>query len=415
MTSAPTRPAPADADRGPRARGCPAPGRAVRRRRLGPRPGAVLLGRLAVPGPAAGGRPAPARRRGRRGARGLPRARGAAHRARRRHVGRRQRGRPGRRAGLQPPPEPDARRSTPRRAPRWSSPASCTPTCRRRPRPHGLRFGPDPSHAQPLHDRRDDRQQRLRLAGAGATAGPSDNVVGARRRHRRRAAAATRTGRSAGRRRVADARARWSTAHLATIRTELGRFGRQVSGYALEHLLPERGFDVARALVGTEGTCALVLGATVRLVADARLPALVVLGYPDMADAADAVAGAARARADSPSRASTRASSTSAGATGRPRRARPAARRGLAARRARRRRPPPRSAAAAGAGRATPARWTRWSSPTPAEAAALWRIREDGAGLAGRTSRTAGLRTPAGRTPPSRRSGSAPTCASSTR
>ena len=32
---------------------------------------------------------------------------------------------------------------------------------------------------------------------------------------------------------------------LATIRTEFGRFGRQVSGYALEHLLPERGFDVA--------------------------------------------------------------------------------------------------------------------------------------------------------------------------
>ena len=57
-------------------------------------------------------------------------------------------------------------------------------------------------------------------------------------------------------------------AELATIRTELGRFGRQVSGYSLEHLLPERGFDVARALVGSEGTLALVLGATVRLVTD---------------------------------------------------------------------------------------------------------------------------------------------------
>src|SRR4029450_5862391 len=52
--------------------------------------------------------------------------------------------------------------------------------------------------------------------------------------------------------------------HLAVIRTELGRFSRQVSGYALEHLLPERGFDVAKALVGTEGTCALTLGATLR-------------------------------------------------------------------------------------------------------------------------------------------------------
>lgn len=78
---------------------------------------------------------------------------------------------------------------------------------------------------------------------------------------------------------------------LATIRTELGRFGRQVSGYALEHLLPEHGFDVARALVGSEGTLALVLGATVRLVADAPHRGLVVLGFPTMADAADATPG----------------------------------------------------------------------------------------------------------------------------
>ena len=47
---------------------------------------------------------------------------------------------------------------------------------------------------------------------------------------------------------------RSSRANLALVRTELGRFGRQVSGYALEHLLPERGFDVARVLVGSEGT-----------------------------------------------------------------------------------------------------------------------------------------------------------------
>jgi FAD/FMN-containing dehydrogenase/Fe-S oxidoreductase len=78
---------------------------------------------------------------------------------------------------------------------------------------------------------------------------------------------------------------------LAVIRTELGRFGRQVSGYSLEHLLPERGFDVARALVGSEGTLALTLGATVRLVTDAPVRGLVVLGYPSMADAADATPG----------------------------------------------------------------------------------------------------------------------------
>jgi len=77
-------------------------------------------------------------------------------------------------------------------------------------------------------------------------------------------------------------------AHLGTVRTEFGRFGRQVSGYAMEHLLPERGFDVARALVGSEGTLALVAGATVRLVRDPPLRALVVLGYASMAAAADA-------------------------------------------------------------------------------------------------------------------------------
>jgi FAD/FMN-containing dehydrogenase/Fe-S oxidoreductase len=78
-------------------------------------------------------------------------------------------------------------------------------------------------------------------------------------------------------------------ANLATIRTELGRFDRQVSGYSLEHLLPERGFDVARALVGTEGSCAVLLGATVKLVAAPATSIVVALGYPSMAAAADAV------------------------------------------------------------------------------------------------------------------------------
>jgi FAD/FMN-containing dehydrogenase/Fe-S oxidoreductase len=77
--------------------------------------------------------------------------------------------------------------------------------------------------------------------------------------------------------------------NLATIRTEFGRFGRQVSGYSLEHLLPERGFDVAKAFVGTEGTLGVVLGATVRLVRTPPATVLVALGYADMASAADAV------------------------------------------------------------------------------------------------------------------------------
>ncbi len=77
--------------------------------------------------------------------------------------------------------------------------------------------------------------------------------------------------------------------HLATIRTEFGRFTRQVSGYSLEHLLPENGADIAKFLVGTEGTLGLLLGATVRLVESPAATALAVLGYPDMPAAADAV------------------------------------------------------------------------------------------------------------------------------
>ncbi len=77
--------------------------------------------------------------------------------------------------------------------------------------------------------------------------------------------------------------------NLEVIRTELGTFPRQVSGYSLEHLLPENGRDLAKALVGTEGTLGVILDATVKLVRISPARMLVVLGYPDMASAADAV------------------------------------------------------------------------------------------------------------------------------
>jgi FAD/FMN-containing dehydrogenase len=77
-------------------------------------------------------------------------------------------------------------------------------------------------------------------------------------------------------------------AGLGTIRTEFGRFGRQVSGYSLEHLLPERGANVPRFLAGTEGTLGVITQATVRLVADPPYKIMIVLGYPTMAEAADA-------------------------------------------------------------------------------------------------------------------------------
>ncbi|NYJ08787.1 FAD-binding and (Fe-S)-binding domain-containing protein [Petropleomorpha daqingensis] len=156
-------------------------------------------------------------------------------------------------------------------------------------KPYGLRFGPDPS----THNRCTvggmigNNACGSRALGYGRT---SDNVValdvltGGGQRLALGAEVAT----SAA---VLDDLRRLVDGELATIRTELGRFGRQVSGYSLEHLLPERGFDVARALVGSEGTLALVLGATVRLVADAPVRGLVVLGYPTMADAADATPG----------------------------------------------------------------------------------------------------------------------------
>jgi FAD/FMN-containing dehydrogenase/Fe-S oxidoreductase len=64
---------------------------------------------------------------------------------------------------------------------------------------------------------------------------------------------------------------------------------RRVSGYNLDQLLPEYGFDLARSLVGTEGTCVTVLGATVRLVESPPFRALAVLGFPDAYTAADHV------------------------------------------------------------------------------------------------------------------------------
>jgi Fe-S oxidoreductase len=63
-----------------------------------------------------------------------------------------------------------------------------------------------------------------------------------------------------------------------------------VSGYPLEHLLPENAGNLAKFLVGTEGTLVVILQATVRLVHEPPAVALAVLGYADMPAAADAVA-----------------------------------------------------------------------------------------------------------------------------
>ena len=78
-------------------------------------------------------------------------------------------------------------------------------------------------------------------------------------------------------------------ANLGVIRTEFGRFGRQVSGYSMEQLLPENGGQLAKFLSGTEGTLAVITEAEVRLVSQSPFTALAVLAFPDMAAAADAV------------------------------------------------------------------------------------------------------------------------------
>jgi FAD/FMN-containing dehydrogenase/Fe-S oxidoreductase len=81
-----------------------------------------------------------------------------------------------------------------------------------------------------------------------------------------------------------------ATRYADEIRRRYPDIPRRVSGYNLDDLLPEKGFNLARALVGSEGTCALTLSATLRLLPWPAKRSLLVLGYPDIARAADDVA-----------------------------------------------------------------------------------------------------------------------------
>nr|WP_206300902.1 FAD-binding and (Fe-S)-binding domain-containing protein [Streptomyces populi] len=78
--------------------------------------------------------------------------------------------------------------------------------------------------------------------------------------------------------------------YLADIRRGYPKIPRRVSGYNLDSLLPENGFDVARALVGSEGTLVTVLRAELDLVPVPRRQSLLVLGYEDICRAGDDVA-----------------------------------------------------------------------------------------------------------------------------
>jgi FAD/FMN-containing dehydrogenase/Fe-S oxidoreductase len=80
-------------------------------------------------------------------------------------------------------------------------------------------------------------------------------------------------------------------AYADQIRAHYLDIPRRVSGYNLDSLLPERGFHVARALVGSEGTLVTVLRARLKLVPVVKAHTLVLIAYPDVAAAADAVPG----------------------------------------------------------------------------------------------------------------------------
>lgn len=77
--------------------------------------------------------------------------------------------------------------------------------------------------------------------------------------------------------------------HISALRTGFPQIPRRVSGFNLNRLLSEHGFDVAKALVGTEGTCVTILRAKVKLI-DARPErVLVAAGFDDAPSAGDAV------------------------------------------------------------------------------------------------------------------------------
>jgi FAD/FMN-containing dehydrogenase/Fe-S oxidoreductase len=77
--------------------------------------------------------------------------------------------------------------------------------------------------------------------------------------------------------------------YATQVRARFPKIPRRVSGFNLDELLPENNFNLARALVGSEGTCAIILGATLQLVESPPCRTLVGVGFPDIFLAADHV------------------------------------------------------------------------------------------------------------------------------
>jgi FAD/FMN-containing dehydrogenase/Fe-S oxidoreductase len=158
---------------------------------------------------------------------------------------------------------------------------------------HGLMFGPDPSsHSRATlggmigndacgnhsvaHGRTGDHVRALEVVLADGTHAVVDEAG-------IRAVDPADTSRVEA---LATELRRLADANLAALRTELDRIPRQVSGYHLHQLLPERGFNLARSLVGSEGSCAIIVAATVQLVARPAESTLIVLSYESIIDAA---------------------------------------------------------------------------------------------------------------------------------
>ncbi|MEV8503565.1 FAD-binding and (Fe-S)-binding domain-containing protein [Actinoplanes sp. NPDC051475] len=151
--------------------------------------------------------------------------------------------------------------------------------------PHGVRFGPDPStHPRcTIGGMIGNNACGSRSLAYGRT---SDNVAGLELLTAAGDRLVTGPEGVRGAEPVVDAVRAVIGRHLATARTEFDRFGRQVSGYAVQHLLPER-FDLTQALVGSEGTLAVITQATVKLVVDAPVRVVVVLGFRDIVAAGE--------------------------------------------------------------------------------------------------------------------------------
>lgn len=154
--------------------------------------------------------------------------------------------------------------------------------------PHGLRFGPDPSTSTrcTIGGMIGNNACGSRSLGYSRTA---DNVLALRGFFGTTSEFEVRTAEADP---VSSAEATALRAigrdNLAHIRTQFGRFGRQVSGYSLEHLLPEHGADVTRFLVGSEGTLGVITEATVRLVPDPKHRRMIALGFGDIVAAGTA-------------------------------------------------------------------------------------------------------------------------------